>query len=147
MLQKIRNSKMRTGLIFIAALGLVLIRVFEDQLFYDPFLSFFKQDFQNKPLPDFNGLQLFFGLLFRYLWNTLLSLVIIYSLFNQFKLVKFLAVLFVVLFLVLIAVGCSLLFFSDQPDYLVLFYIRRFIIQPLFLILFIPALYYQQITK
>ncbi|WP_374707786.1 exosortase F system-associated protein [Flavobacterium sp. J372] len=33
---------------------------------------------------------------------------------------------------------------TEKPNLLALFYIRRFLIQPLFLILFIPAFYYQR---
>lgn len=147
MLKKINKHKFRIVLLFLALLGLVLIRAFESQLFYDPFLSFFKLDYQNKVLPDFDGFSLFFGLLFRYVLNTILSLAIIYLLFKQIQLVRFSMILYSIFFLVLMCLFFGLLHFSDQPDYLILFYIRRFLIQPLFLVLFIPAFYYQQLTR
>ena len=37
-----------------------------------------------------------------------------------------------------------LLHFSKTQDYLFVFYVRRFLIQPLFLILFVPAFFYQK---
>jgi exosortase F-associated protein len=37
-------------------------------------------------------------------------------------------------------------FFGEQSK-MILFYIRRFIIQPIFLLLFIPAFYYQKKVK
>uniref|UniRef100_UPI0040473CDC exosortase F system-associated membrane protein n=3 Tax=Flavobacterium TaxID=237 RepID=UPI0040473CDC len=95
----------------------------------------------------FDGLKLFFGLFSRYLLNTLLSLGIIYLLFKQIQLVQFSAILFLVLFAILILLFYAVLFLSSQPDYLILFYLRRFLIQPIFLVLFIPAFYYQQIAK
>ena len=147
MLKELIKDKKRFALLFLAVLGLILVRIFEKQLFYDPFLSFFKLDYQNKPLPDFDGIQLFFGISFRYILNTLLSLSIIYLLFKQIQLLKFATFLFVVLFIILIVLFFSLIQFTERPDYLVLFYLRRFLIQPLFLVLFIPAFYYQQMVK
>ncbi|HLO72437.1 MAG TPA: exosortase F system-associated protein [Flavobacterium sp.] len=147
MLKEIRKDRKRVLLLFLAILGLVFVRAFENQLFYDPFLQFFKYDYQNKPLPSFNTVKLFLGLFFRYVLNTILSLGIIYLLFKQLQLVKFSALLFVVLFVILMLLFFGVLHFSKQPDYLVLFYLRRFLIQPLFLVLFIPAFYYQQMVR
>lgn len=147
MLKKLIKHKFRIVLLLIALLGLVLVRAFENKLFYDPFLSFFKLDYQNKSLPSFENIPLFFGLFLRYVLNMVLSLVIIYSLFKQLPLVRFAMVLYCVFFVVLIVLFFGLLHFSEQPDYLILFYIRRFLIQPLFLVLFIPAFYYQQLSR
>lgn len=147
MLKEIRKDKKRVLLLFLAILGLVFVRAFENQLFYDPFLQFFKYDYQNKPLPSFDAMKLFLGLFFRYVLNTFLSLAIIYLLFKQLQLVKFSALLFVVLFVVFMLLFFGILHFFEQPDYLVLFYLRRFLIQPLFLVLFIPAFYYQQTVR
>jgi exosortase F-associated protein len=147
MLKKINRDKFRISLLVLSLLGLILIRAFESQLFYDPFLSFFKLEYQNKSLPDFDGISLFFGLFLRYSLNTLLSLGIIYLLFKQLPLVRFAMLLYSIFFVVLIVLFFGLLYFSNQPDYLILFYIRRFLIQPLFLVLFIPAFYYQQISR
>jgi exosortase F-associated protein len=144
MLNEILNHKKTTILLILSILGLVLIRAFEDYLFYDPFLQFFKNDYQNKKIPVFDGSKLFFGLFFRYTLNTLISLGIIYLIFKQMELVNFAAILFLSLFGVLIILLFGLLHFYKQPDYLILFYIRRFLIQPIFLVLFIPAFYYQQ---
>ena len=116
-------------------------------MFYDPFLTFFKLDYQNKPLPSFDNIPLFFGLLMRYSLNTILSLIIIYTLFKQLQLIRFALILYGVFFVLLVVVFFTLLNFSNQPDYLILFYIRRFLIQPLFLLLFVPAFYYQQLSR
>ncbi len=147
MLKELLQSKRRLFYIGLALLGLILVRTFEDELFYDPFLSFFKTDYQNKPLPDLNCYLLFGNLLLRYAVNTFFSLMIIRLLFNERNLMIFSGYLFLVLFVVLVFVFFALLHFSDQPDYLILFYIRRFLIQPIFLVLFIPAFYYQQLTR
>ncbi|WP_291135672.1 exosortase F system-associated membrane protein [Flavobacterium sp. UBA7663] len=147
MLRELIKNKRRLFFIGLALLGLILVRAFEDQLFYDPFLSFFKTDYQNKPLPNLDQFLLFLNLLLRYTLNTFFSLIIIRLLFNEKQLMVFSGYLFLFLFLVLVAIFFGLLHFSNQPDYLILFYIRRFLIQPLFLVLFIPAFYYQQLTR
>lgn len=147
MLKKINKHKYRIGLLVLSLFGLIFIRAFESQLFYDPFLSFFKLEYQNKSLPVFDSVSLFFGLLIRYALNSLLSLGIIYLLFKQLPLVRFAMLLYCAFFVILIVLFFGLLHFSEQPDYLILFYIRRFLIQPLFLVLFIPAFYYQQISR
>ena len=140
------TNKRKVLLLIGCAFGIVLIRLFEDQLFYDPFLQFFKQDFKNKTLPNFDVVKLFFGILFRYSLNTIFSLAILYLLFPQRSLLKFPTQLFVLFFVVLsLLFFCFLFFFT--PDYMILFYLRRFLIQPLLLILFIPAFYYQQLSK
>ncbi|WP_442902424.1 exosortase F system-associated membrane protein [Flavobacterium sp.] len=147
MLKRLFKQKFRILFFIIALLGLVLVRAFENKLFYDPFLTFFKLDYQNKPLPSFDNIPLFFGLLMRYSLNTILSLIIIYTLFKQLQLVRFALILHGVFFVLLVVVFFTLLNFSNQPDYLILFYIRRFLIQPLFLLLFVPAFYYQQLSR
>lgn len=147
MLRELIKNKRRLFFIGLALLGLILVRAFEDQLFYDPFLSFFKTDYQNKPLPNLDQFLLFLNLFLRYTLNTFFSLIIIRLLFNEKQLMVFSGYLFLFLFLVLVAIFFGLLHFSNQPDYLILFYIRRFLIQPLFLVLFIPAFYYQQLTR
>jgi len=147
MLKELLQNKKRLLFIGLALLGLILVRAFEDNLFYDPFLSFFKTDYQNKPLPDLNCYLLFGNLFLRYAVNTFFSLIIIRLLFNERNLMIFSGYLFLVLFVVLVVVFFGLLHFSEEPDYLILFYIRRFLIQPLFLVLFIPAFYYQQISR
>lgn len=147
MLKKLLKDKKSVFFIVLALIGLILIRAFEDDLFYDPFLSFFKTDYQNKPLPDLNSFLLFLNLVLRYALNTVFSLIIIKLLFNERQLVVFSGYLFLALFLILIIVFFGLLHFSNQPDYLILFYIRRFLIQPLFLVLFIPAFCYQKLSR
>jgi exosortase F-associated protein len=147
MLKKVLNNKVSILLLILFALGLVLVRAFENQLFYDPFLQFFKYDYQNKPLPAFDKSKLAVGLLFRYVLNMFFSLGIIYLLFKKRQLLKFSTMLFILLFIVLMILFFGTLHFFEQPDYLVLFYVRRFLIQPLFLVLFIPAFYYQQMVR
>lgn len=140
------NKFFRYLFILIAFFLIIGIRFFEDALFYDPFLIFFKTDYQNKPLPNVDALQLILNLFLRYFANTLLSIAIIYLLFLNKTHVKVAFVLYLILFVLLIAIFSYLLFVSEHPNYLVLFYVRRFLIQPVLLLLLIPAFYFQKLT-
>lgn len=140
------NKFFRYSFILIAFFLIIGIRFFEDALFYDPFLTFFKTDYQNKPLPNVDALQLILNLFLRYFANTLLSIAIIYLLFLNKTHVKVAFVLYLILFVLLIAIFSYLLFVSEHPNYLVLFYVRRFLIQPVLLLLLIPAFYFQKLT-
>ena len=121
-----------------------VIRMFENQLFYDPFLDFFKSEFQLMPLPTFDGFQLFLSLFLRYLLNSIVSLAIIYVAFKEVELVKFSAVLYGIFFVILTIVFFSIIHFYGNTNNLLLFNIRRFLIQPIFVLLFVPAFYYQK---
>lgn len=138
------NKLIRYTGVFVAFLLIICVRFFEDKLFYDPFLEFFKSDYQNKSLPSFEGFKLMLNLFLRYFANTFFSIIIIYLLFQNKMHAKIAAVLYLFLFVVLIVTLSYLLFFSTQPNYLLLFYVRRFLIQPILILLLIPAFYFQK---
>lgn len=144
MLLKMENNKVKYVLIFGLLAVLIAIRAFEKSLFYDPFLVYFKNDYLNLAFPKFDGLLLFLSMSFRYFLNTTISLLIIYVLFRDLKLTKFAAYLYVVFYFFLILLFFSILYFLDNNNNFLLFYLRRFLIQPLFLLLFVPAFYYQK---
>ena len=125
-------------------MALVLIRAYEDSLFYDPFLDYFKSDYHNLPIPKIDNLQLIFVLFFRYFLNTALSLAIIYVLFKDIDAVKFASVLYFIFFILLLAAFFFILLRNGDTNKMGLFYVRRFLIQPIFLLLFLPAFYYQK---
>jgi exosortase F-associated protein len=144
MLQKLLNHKVRILLATLLVLLLVLIRAYEDVLFYDPFLNYFKTDYYNLPLPEIDNVQLLFGLFLRYLLNTIVSLGIIYVLFKDIEAVKFASILYLVFFIILVVAFFFVFSFFGETNKMALFYIRRFLIQPIFLLLFLPAFYYQK---
>jgi exosortase F-associated protein len=145
MLNKILKNKRNIFILMFLVCLLAGIRAFEDNLFYDPFLIYFKRDYRVLPLPEFNALLLFMGILFRYVLNSILSLGIIYFLFKDIEMIKFASILYLFFFLVLMGAFFFILYFYGNKNNLLLFYVRRFLIQPLFLILFIPAFYYQKL--
>ncbi|MBP93108.1 MAG: exosortase F system-associated protein, partial [Flavobacteriaceae bacterium] len=75
-------SKVLTYLTIVVLVTLlVLIRVFEQQLFYDPFLAFFQNDYlyMDSPRREVFKLTAFTSL--RFLINTVLSLGILFAIF------------------------------------------------------------------
>jgi exosortase F-associated protein len=144
MLQKLLNHKVRIALAILLVLLLVLVRAYEDNLFYDPFLNYFKAGYYNLPLPEIDNFQLFFGLFLRYFLNTALSLAIIYVLFKDIEAVKFASILYLAFFIILVVAFFFVFSFFGETNKMALFYIRRFLIQPIFLLLFLPAFYYQK---
>ena len=134
-MQKKKSKVLDIAIIGILVIALLLIRMFEKELFYDPFLDFFHGDTQNKIIPEFNTIKLFLGLLHRYFMNSIFTVLIVYFLFKDISIVKLTSFLLSLFFVVLIVIFFSLLHFSQSSDYLFVFYVRRFLIQPLFLIL------------
>lgn len=133
--------------IVLALIGLISIRIFQEQLFYDPFVSFFKSNFQHQLLPQFDSIQLYSSLFFRYAINSLFTIWILYLIFKSVSIVKFASILLLFFFVVLTALFYYLVQMDSDTNYLLLFYTRRFLIQPLFLVVFIPAFYFQKMNK
>lgn len=141
-----KSQQNNIGRIIVAILIVVLIasvRFFEAALFYDPLLLYFKGSYQNNPIPEMNYQMLFLNIGFRYFLNTILSLGLLYVIFKDIQMIKFTAILYIVFFVVLI----SILIFTlsnEAPDNMLIFYIRRFLIQPIFILLFIPGFLFQE---
>lgn len=141
-------NKWSSALVLLSLLGfLVLIRVFEAQLFYDPFLDFFKSEYANLPYPDYKPFPFFLSLVLRYSLNSMVSLAILYVVFQDRSLLKFSGILYLIFLVVLLLLLFLVLYFLDPKNAMFLFYVRRFLIQPIFLVLFLPAFYYQKKTS
>lgn len=138
------KNKKQIGFALLIVLLLIGIRTFEQSLFYDPFLTYFKQEYAHLPFPQFHIVKLFFSLAFRYYLNSVLSIALIYVFFKDKKFAKFSTLLYMILGSILLISFFFVLNFFAEESKMTLFYIRRFIIQPIFLLLFIPAFYYQQ---
>lgn len=128
-------------LIFMA--GLIGVRVVEDELFYDPFLNYFR--FEGlRPYPQIQWLPLILHHLLRYGLNVLCSCGIVYALFGERKKVKETAVLMLAVFGVVFPIYLWCLATHMEIGELLTFYIRRFVIQPILLLLIIPIFYFQK---
>lgn len=132
------------GIIILLGL-LVLIRAYEDTLFYDPLLDFFKMDYKSKTLPEIDTFALQTGIVLRFLLNTLISFAILWLVFKDRDVIKLSAILYFLLFAILFMAFSLIIFTSEGTQgHLILFYIRRFLIQPLFLLILLPAFYFQK---
>lgn len=134
----------RIGLIVVLFLVLILVRAFQSSLFYDPFIAFFKNDYLTSAFPIFETPKLFLSLIFRYMLNTLISLAIIYLFFQKKSLILFSIKFYLIAFIVLSGVYLLLLETSFSSGYLLAFYVRRMLIHPIFLLVLLPAFYYQK---
>ncbi len=126
---------------------LVLVRAFELKLFYDPLIIYFKNDYLHKSLPFFSGRYLLWSLIFRYTLNTVISLAIIYFAFQNKNFVRFSIKFYIIAFIILTITFFIILKGELKSGYLFAFYVRRFLIHPLFVLLLLPAFYYKQLTS
>ena len=134
-------------IIVLLFLLLVMVRAFANDLFYDPFIEYFKNDYLQKPVPNFSGSKLLIDLFFRYSLNSLISLVVIYVAFLNRSFLIFAIKFYIIAFIILIITFFIILKGELAHGYLFAFYIRRFIIHPLFVLLLLPAFYYKQLTS
>jgi exosortase F-associated protein len=132
------------GVIILASF-LVLIRAFEDILFYDPLLHFFEIDYKSMSLPEMDTFALQTGIALRFLLNTIISLAILWLVFKDRQIIKLSLILYSFLFSILFMAFSFIIFTSEESGgHFVLFYVRRFLIQPLLLLILLPAFYFQK---
>lgn len=134
-------------LLFVLVGLLILIRFFEDSLFYDPYLTFFQNDYLYLDSPRREVIKLVGFTTLRYVLNSVISLGILYVVFKDKSIVKFSAIVYGIAFVILIILFLYFVANPKQEDYYLFFNIRRFLIQPLLLILLLPAFYYHKLTK
>ena len=126
---------------------LVLIRFFEDSLFYDPYLQFFKNDYLYIDSPRRETLKLVLFTSLRFVLNTVISLGILYVIFKDKSVVKFASLIYIVAYLCLLIAFLYFVIDPKQEEYYLFFNIRRFLIQPLILVILLPAFYYSKIRR
>ena len=134
-------------LVFVLILLLVSIRYFEDYLFYDPYLQFFENDYLYIDSPRREALKLTLFTTLRYVLNTIISLGILYVVFKDKSIIKFAALIYVFAYVFLLAAFLYFVINPKQEEYYLFFNIRRFLIQPLVLVVLLPAFYYNKIRR
>jgi exosortase F-associated protein len=127
--------------------GLVMVRAFESELFYDPLLQFFKSDYQSGRLPGLNTGLLLVNTGLRFWLNGVLSILLIWLLFKDRSVVRLSFYLHLGLFLIGLVLFYALLTNPLSDSFFGLFYVRRFLIQPLLLLVLIPAFYFHSRTR
>jgi len=126
---------------------LVLIRVFENELFYDPYLLFFQNDYLYIDSPNRETAKLILYTSIRYFLNSVISLSIIFLFFRDKSIVKFSALIYLIAYVILISIFLYFVVHPRREDYYLFFNFRRFLIQPILLLLLLPAFYYYKLKQ
>jgi len=131
------------GLLFTV---LVAVRFFESN-FYDPLIDYFKYEYLHHELPKLEEGRFYLHLLLRYLINTIVSIIILWVAFRKKSILIFCLYFYSIAFIILFIAFWYILKTNFENHYLIGFYIRRFLIQPLFIMILLPAFYYQKLGK
>ena len=119
----------------------LIIRAFEYFLFYDPFILYFENNHLSQPFPEVHQLKLFWFYFFRYALNSAISFVILKIAFPKQAFLKTVMGFYALAFAVLITVFFILINLKYSVGYLLPFYIRRFLIHPIFILVLFPYVY------
>lgn len=130
--------------VLIGVFGLISVRILEDKIFYDPFLGFFKSADQNAVFPNFVWGKMIISYLFRFALNAFFSLWIVHFLFKNKEWTKQAFVLIILVFAIVFPIYLFCINDKFQFGYLFSFYVRRFVIQPLAVLLIVPIFYYRK---
>ena len=131
-------------LVFAGLCGLVGVRMLEDKIFYDPFLNYFHEANKNSTFPEFEWVKLIVGHVFRFVLNLFFSCVIIHFLFKNKEWTVQGAILISIIFAITFPIYLYCIYDRFEIGYLFSFYMRRFVIQPLILLLIVPLFYYRR---
>ncbi len=131
-------------LVIIGILGLIGVRAIEDRAFYDPFLQYFSVADKKAHFPDFEWFSLILNYIFRFLLNLLFSAIIIQALFRNRQWTVQGLVLMTIVFAITLPIYLYCIQTKFEIGYLFSFYMRRFVIQPLILLLIVPMFYYRR---
>ena len=137
----------RIGAIGVLFLMLIGVRILAQNYFYDPLITYYQNDYLYMDIPKLSFTKFWGFLLLRYFLNMGLSLIIIYLTFLNKKVMAFSIRFYVLALLVLSLLFWALLEFDLNLGYRLTFYIRRFLIHPVFLIILLPAFYYQKLNQ
>lgn len=131
-------------LVIVGVCGLVSVRMLEDQIFYDPFLSFFHEGNKDISFPGFEWGKLIMSHIFRFALNLFFSCIIIHFLFKNKEWTIQGAILITIIFAITFPIYLYCISDKFEIGHLFSFYMRRFVIQPLILLLIIPLFYYRK---
>ncbi|QXP61277.1 exosortase F system-associated membrane protein [Olleya sp. HaHaR_3_96] len=126
---------------------LVLVRWFQNELFYDPYLLFFQNDYLYIDSPRQETFKLVTNTALRFVINSGISLLILFMFFKDLSIVKFSALIYLFSFFILITLYLYFVLDPKQEQYYLFFNVRRFLIQPILLLLLLPAFYYNRLNQ
>jgi exosortase F-associated protein len=138
------NKTIRILLIGFLIGALIFVRGFVAPYFYDPLREYFKNDYLYNSIPSLEFGNYFFHLFLRFSINTIISLTIIKLIFNDNKILIFVLKFYLVMLILFASQLFFILKFELSNGYILVFYLRRFLIHPIFLFILLPAIYYQK---
>jgi exosortase F-associated protein len=129
--------------VFLGLLGLVIVYVFQSQLFYDPFINYLYNPLKPE-VPEHIGWKFILSKALRYLLNDGFALLVIWGLFKKKKYIRFAVLIFFIGFLVLLPIYLflALNYYIETQSFLN--HLHRLVLNPVLMMLLIPAFYYQQ---
>lgn len=130
--------------VFAGILGLIFVRFLEDKIFYDPFLIFFKGDYKVAQIPEFITWKLVLSHIFRFVLNLFFSAIVVHFMFLNKKWTLQAVLLIAIAFLFFFPIYLWCIINKMEIGYLFTFSVRRFVIQPIILLLVIPIFYYRK---
>ena len=130
-------------LVVLGIFGLIGVRMVEDKIFYDPFLNYFHEANKKADFPDLEWGKLILNYIFRFVLNLIFSAVVVQFIFKNFKWTVQAGVMILLVFAITFPVYLYCISTKFEIGYLFSFYMRRFVIQPLILLLIIPLFYYR----
>ena len=136
---------LKPALLLLLLLLLVLVRAMEKEFFYDPFMLFYDREVLGIEVQAENSFLLYLNVVFRYVINTLISLAVLFVVFRDKGIIRFSSVLYLVIFFMLFPAFVLLMGKVGPGNYLQAFYVRRFLIHPVLILLLLPAFFYQRL--
>lgn len=124
-------------------IGLALVYVGQKKIFYDPFLDFIYNPVSDN-YPDLAIGKYVFSKILRFLANDGLAILIIYGFFGPGKYVKFAAYILLFGLVVLLPIYLVLVIYFYQDTYSFLNHLHRLVLNPVLMMLLIPAFYSQK---
>lgn len=138
---------LRAILVVLLLFALIMVRKYETVLFYDPLLSFFHGDFQHTAFPEINLSKHLLSISSRYLLNAVITLAIVYVIFTDVKILKFSGLVLLVFFFPFILLYFYFIQVSFEEAFTAGFYVRRFLLQPIMLLILVPAIWFYKKQK
>ena len=135
---------LNAALIILGIFALIAVRMAEENLFYDPFLDYFQTADKEAVFPEFEWAKLIIHYVFRFSLNLVLSVLIVHFIFSDKKWTIQAVVLILLVFAITFPIYLYCIYTKFEIGYLFSFYMRRFVIQPLILLLIVPLFYYRK---
>jgi exosortase F-associated protein len=129
--------------VFGGIVGLILVYVFQLQLFYDPFQVIIPNNVADLNL-EINTSAYILSKVLRYILNDGFALLLIWGLFGNKRYMRFAMLVFLFGLVVLLPLYLVLTLHYYASAYAFLNHLHRLVLNPVLMMLLIPAFYYQR---